>query len=455
MDTAERRIGRTESGRNGGILELLFRPKAATGETSTSILERLIKDTFWTTETEAGISVTVDNSMQLSTVYSCVNVLSQSIAQLPLHFFRQDGRNRERVTDDTLSFLIEVQPNQWMSPYEMKMLLMQHILMRGNSLWFKTRGTDGQVRELIPIRPDRVKAIQQDELYRIYYHIVRPGKNPNREVDIIPAENIVHFKGLSLDGIRGVSPIEYLRETIGLAKAAEKHGGKIFSQGAKLGGILLYPGRLSGEAKDRLEADFEAKYGGVANAHKTAVLEEGMKWEKMTMTAEDAQFLETRKYQRSEICGFFRVPAHFVNDLEAATFSNIEHLSLSFAIYSLTPHTVNIEQALRRDLIPVDRRREFYFKFSLNAILRGDAASRAAFYQSGLINGWLNDNEVRDFEDLNPYEGGDTFRVPANLFPVGEGAMDAAELQHILNANKLEQLIPLLLSHIKNQGGAQ
>jgi len=383
---------------------------------STSSLERLIRDTFGGYGTVSGVRVTPDSAMHMGAVYACVLVLSQSVAQLPLHLFRRSGDTRQRVSGQPLSRFVEEQPNEWMTAYEFKQLIMVHLLLRGNSYWLKTRGAGGQVRELIPISPDRIKGIEQDALFRVFYKVKRSGSE--KEIDTIPGEDLLHIKGLSYDSLQGLNPIEYAREMMGLYSAAEQHGAKLFSQGTRMGGVLQHPGTLSDEAATRLRESFNEMHSGVANAHKTALLEEGMKWESISMTADDAQFLESRQYQRSEIAGFFRVPAHFINDLEHATFSNVEHLDLAFVKHSLMPWLVNIEQTLRRSLLTPPEKADHYFKFIVDGILRGDSVSRAQSYQQAIMNGWLNPNEVRELEDRDPYEGGDAFRIPTNMTTV-------------------------------------
>lgn len=401
------------------MMARIVRPRAE----SNNALERLILDTYGGVSTASGVNITPDSAMRIGAVYSCVLVLSQSVAQLPLHLYRREGRDRVRVDEDPLSPLVGWQPNSWMTGYDWKQLSMVHLLLRGNSYWLKTRGTNRGLRELIPIHPDRIKGVVQDELYRIFYKVARS----KTEVDTIPQDDILHFRGMSFDGIIGLNPIEYAREMMGLATAAEQHGAKTFANGARLAGILRHPGKLSKEAADRLEESFQENYAGIENAYKTAVLEEGMEYTRMAMTADDAQFLETRQYQRSEIAGFFRVPAHFINDLTHATFSNVEHLDLAFVKHSLTPWLVTIEQSLQRDLMSAEQKLDHYFKFAVDGILRGDTMTRSVAYQRAIMGGWMNPNEVRELEDRNPYEGGDEFQIPSNMMLVTEKENDDAE----------------------------
>lgn len=393
-----------------GLIGHLLRPRAA----SVSPLDQLILDTYSSSTTASGLNVTPDMAMKVGAVYACVLVLAQSVAQLPLHLYRRTDDRREKQLDHPLSYLMSSQPNAWMTSHDFKQLAMVHLLLKGNSLWFKARGSNGTVRELIPIHPDNLKGIHQDEQYRLTYEI---GDKPEN-IEVYPAEKILHIRGFTLDGLQGVSPITYARESIGNQRAMDKHGALLFAQGARLGGILSHPGTLSKEAAERLKSSFSEAYAGEAGAHATAVLEEGMKWEKISMTAEDAQFLQSRQYQRSDIAGFFRVPAHMINDLEHATFSNIEHMSIQFVQHALMPWLVNIEQALQRDLLKEAEKLDHYFKFSVDGLLRGDSVSRSQSYQTSIMGGWMSPNEVRELEDRNPYEGGDDFRLPLNMAPV-------------------------------------
>jgi HK97 family phage portal protein len=231
--------------------------------------------------------------------------------------------------------------------------------------------------------------------------------------------DIFHVRGLSLNGWLGISPIAYARESIGLALATEKFGGQLFRNGAKMGGVLEHPGKMSDEAYKRVKESFDLATSG-ENAHKTAILEEGTKFAKISITPEDSQFLETRKMQRSEIAGIYRVPAHMVNDLEKATFSNIEQQSLEFVTGALMPWLVRIEKAVRRDLLRPNERKTYGARFGISALLRGDAISRSAYYHAGILDGWMTRNEARAIEStlgvaLNPIEGLDTPLMPLNM----------------------------------------
>ena len=234
-----------------------------------------------------------------------------------------------------------------------------------------------------------------------------------------------------MNGWLGISPIAYARESIGLALATEKFGGQLFRNGAKPGGVLEVPELLSDQAYTRLKASFDSASSG-ENAHKTAILEQGAKFSKIGLAPDDAQFLDTRKYQRAEIAGIFRVPAHLINDLEHATFSNIENMSLDFVKFSLMPWLSRIEKAMRRDLFSAEDKATQSLRFNIASLLRGDAASRAAYYAGGITNGWLVRNEARAMESelgiaLNPLDGLDTPLMPLNMTDGRDDPDEAAD----------------------------
>lgn len=395
------------------LIARIAKPQAAA-----STIENLMRSVYGGSTSATGITVNTDSAMRVGAVYTCVLVLSQSVAQLPLHEYEKSSTSKSKATNHYLYDLVHDQPNEWMTSYEMKQLVMVHLLLRGNSIWLKAK-VPGQrkIRELIPFHPNLIQGIQQDSKYRLSYKVKRPNST---EIDTIPGDRVVHFRGLSMDGFSGLSPLEYAREMIGLSIATEKHGAKLFANGARLGGILSHPTKISEGAHERLIKSFNEAYTGVENAHKTALIEEGMTWNKVTMTAEDSQFLDTRKYQRSEIAGFYRVPSHMINDLEKATFSNVEHLDLAFVKHSLMPWLVSFEQTLKKDCMTDEEKKKYYFKFSVEGLLRGDIKSRNEAHQKAVMGGWLNRNEVRETEDRNPVDGLEEFLEPMNMQNPGD-----------------------------------
>jgi HK97 family phage portal protein len=363
----------------------------------------------------SGIIINPQTAMQAAAVYSCVKVLAESVGMLPFNLYRKGEKNALAKADDhPLWPLLHDQPNDYQTSVEFFEMMVTHLNLRGNSYSYVNRTRSGRVVELLPLHPDVVRT-EMDSNFVLRYQVSMPdGSFKNFQ-----AGELWHVKGLTLNGWLGIAPIAYARETIGLALATEKFGGQLFRNGAKMGGVLEHPGKIGDVAYNRLKDTFDIAHSG-ENAHKTAVLEEGMKFNKVAMTGEDAQFLDTRKYQRSEICGIFRVPPHMIADLEKATFSNIEQQGLNFATYGLMPWLMRIEKSAKRDLWTKDDRKELHGRFNIAMLLRGDSKARAEFYASGILNGWLTRNEARVMESeigmtLNPLEGLDVPLMPLNM----------------------------------------
>lgn len=390
-------------------------------------LERYLGWAFGGGVSASGIIVNPQNAMQSAAVYACIKVLSESVGMLPYRMLKK-GSNGSRMPDEThpLWELLHEQPNEFQSSVEFFELLVAHLNLRGNAYAWINRTRSGRVVEIIPLHPDHVNVRQADNGQLLYQIGTETGAM--RSVD---RSELLHVRGLTLNGWLGISPIAYSRESIGLALATEKFGGQLFRNGAKMGGILSHPGKLSDEAYGRIKKSFDAATSG-ENAHKTALLEEGMKWEKVSMNADDAQFLETRKYQRAEIAGVFRVPAHMINDLERATFSNIEHMGLQFVTQALMPWLNRLEKAIRRDCFSKEDKSTHTGRFNPAILMRGDAASRADFYASAIQWGWMTRNEARQMESemgfaLNPLDGLDVPLIPVNLTDGRDDPDEAAD----------------------------
>jgi HK97 family phage portal protein len=378
-------------------------------------LERYIAWAFGGGASASGIVVNPQTAMQSAAVYACIQVLSQSVSMLPLNLY-QKGVNNERkiATDHPLYPILHDQPNDWQTIVEFLEMMIVSLALRGNAYAYINRTQRGRVAELLPLHPDMVR-VSMEAGFQLRYQVTMPdGTFQNLE----PGQ-LLHIRGMTLNGWVGISPIAYARESIGLALATEKFGSQLFRNGAKMGGVLEHPGQLGQEAYQRLKDTFDEAHSG-ENAHKTAILEEGMKWSKVSMTADDSQFLETRKYQRSEIASIFRVPPHLIGDLEKATFSNIEQMSLEFVTFTLMPWLTRIEKAIKRDLLTANERLEYSVKFNVSSLLRGDAKARSDYYHNGILDGWLTRNEARLFESdigniLNPLDGLDTPLMPLNM----------------------------------------
>ena len=403
------------------ITEVLSRKGANNPDWGT--LERYLGWAFGGGVSSSGIIVNPQNAMQAAVVYACIKVLAESVGMLPLCVYEK-GPNNSRTPADKhpLWELLHEQPNEYQTSTEFLEMMVTHLNLRGNAYAYVNRTRSGRVVEIIPLHPDYVQVLMGAD--NVVRYMAGTQDGTQRPLD---RSEVLHVKGLTLNGWLGISPIAYARESIGLSLATEKFGGQLFRNGAKMGGVLESPNKLSDVAYERLKNSFDAATSG-ENAHKTALLEEGTKFSKVSMNADEAQFLDTRKYQRAEIAGVFRVPAHMVNDLEKATFSNIEQLGIQFVQYSLMPWLTRIEKAMRRDLFSAQDKAQYSLKFNAAALLRGDSAARSTYYHSGILDGWMTRNEARTMELLNPIEGLDTPLMPLNLTDGTDDPDEAADL---------------------------
>jgi HK97 family phage portal protein len=390
-------------------------------------LERYLAWAFGGGTSASGIIVNPQTAMQSAAVYSSINVLAQSIGMLPLNLFTDYNGSKLMARNHPLWSILHDQPNDFQTSVEFFEMLVTSLCLRGNAYAYVNRTKSGVVAELIPLHPDMVR-VEMSAGFKLSYQITMPDGSFQT---FYPGE-ILHVRGLTFNGWLGISPIAYARESIGLALATEKFGSQLFRNGAKMGGILEHPGKVGDIAYNRLKESFDAASSG-ENAHKTAILEEGMKWTPVSMSPDDSQFLETRKYQRSEIAAFFRVPPHMIGDMEHATFSNIEQQSLEFVSYTLMPWLVRIEKAIKRDLFTPADRKNLHVKFNVAGLLRGDAAARASYYHNGILDGWMTRNEARVMESdigivLNPLDGLDVPLMPLNMTDGADDPDEAADL---------------------------
>lgn len=362
----------------------------------------------------AGVSVTPERAMALSTVFSCVRVLAESVGQLPVHLYEQRGREKLKAPEHPLYDLLHFAPNKFQTAQEWREWVVSCLALRGNAYSQIIRtGPAGRQRvaELLPLHPESVTPKYDAGTGSVSYRVALAGGGS----ETLPAAEVLHIPLFTLDGFTGVNPVQYAREAVGLAVGAEEFGAKLFANGAQPGGVIEHPGKLSQTAYDRLKASWDERHQGSGNAHRVAILEEGTKWQSVGFPAADAQFLESRKYQRSEIAGMYRVPPHMIGDLDKATFSNIEQQSLDFVGGGLLPYLTRIEQRVAFQLLSPEERRRYFAKFNVAGLLRGDMAARGAFYTQLTNLGALSPNEIRDYEDLNPREGGDIFLTPLNM----------------------------------------
>lgn len=364
----------------------------------------------------SGIYVTEKTAMQASAVFASVRILSESVAGLPCIFYERSEGGKERSVDHPLFNILRYEPNPEMSAFRFFEALMGHLLLWGNSYAEIQYNGKGEIVALWPLRPDRVQPERNKTTKNIEY-IVRLK---NGEPITLPAASVLHIPFYSFDGIVGVSPIGYARLSVGLSIATERYGASFFGNGARPGGVLQHPETLSEEAYIRLKKNWNSEHQGLSNAQRLAILEEGLTYQQIGVPPEDAQFLETRRFQVEEIARIYRIPPHMLADLEKATFSNIEQQSLEFVIHTVRPWLVRWEQEIHRALLLPRERKDFFAEFLVDGLLRGDIASRYQAYATARQNGWLSANDIRRLENMNAVDGGDIYLVPLNMIPAND-----------------------------------
>ena len=360
--------------------------------------------------------------MQMTAVYSCVRILAEAIAGLPLHLYRYtDSGGKEKATDHPLYLLLHDEPNPEMSSFVFRETLMTHLLLWGNAYAQIIRNGKGEVMALYPLMPNKM-SVERDENGQLYYTYTRSAEEAKTaetgRVILLPRD-VLHIPGLGFDGLVGYSPIAMAKNAIGLAIATEEYGAKFFANGAAPSGVLEHPGTI--KDPQRVREAWQSQFGGSSNSGKIAVLEEGMKYTPISISPEQAQFLETRKFQINEIARIFRVPPHMVGDLEKSSFSNIEQQSLEFVKYTLDPWVVRWEQSIARSLLSENEKKQYFVKFNLEGLLRGDYASRMNGYATARQNGWMSANDIRELENLDRIpaeEGGDLYLINGNMLPL-------------------------------------
>ena len=378
----------------------------------------------------AGKRVNERSAMQMTAVYSCVRILAEAVAGLPLHLYRykEDG-GKEKALDHPLYLLLHDEPNPEMSSFVFRETLMTHLLLWGNAYAQIIRNGLGEVMALYPLMPDRM-AVDRDDKGQLYYEYTTSADDaPISKGSIVRLKpsDVLHIPGLGFDGLVGYSPIAMAKNAIGLAIATEEYGSKFFANGAQPSGVLEHPGTI--KDPQRVRDSWMSQFGGSANSNKIAVLEEGLKYTPISISPEQAQFLETRKFQINEIARIFRVPPHMVGDLEKSSFSNIEQQSLEFVKYTLEPWLVRLEQSIQRTLFSADEKKRYFVRFNVEGLLRGDYASRMNGYAVGRQNGWMSANDIRELENLDRIpaeEGGDLYLINGNMTKLKDAGIFAA-----------------------------
>jgi HK97 family phage portal protein len=364
----------------------------------------------------SGVKVDAETALRSTVVLACIRVLSTSVAGLPLHLYRRlAGGGKEVAREHPLYRLLHSQPNSWQTSFEWREQLMLHLLSHSEAYSEKVY-TSGQLSELVPLHPSRMKP-ERIENGRLRYKY----REDSGGTTTYAQDAILVVRGMSDDGVNGMSMIELSRDAIGLARACEIHGATFFGNGARPGVILTTDQVLSPEAAESTRNQWERVHGGgPQRAHRAAVLQGGLKVNELGGNNQESQFLEARRFQVEEICRIYGVPPHLVGDLSRSSFSNIEQQSLDFLTNGLSPWLRRIESAVTRDLLDGDD--EYFAEFDTRGVLRADAAGRASFYQSLWNMGVVSVNELRSWENMNPVDGGDVRFVQLNMTTLDKAA---------------------------------
>lgn len=377
--------------------------------------------------TDSGMYVSEQTAMAYSAVYCAIRVLSESIASLSLKVYSLDNDNSRKVASGHPVYrLLHDAPNPEMTPAVFKETIQSHVVGWGNGYAKIVRDNSNRPVELWPLLPDRTYPQRRngDLIY-----VTQVGEEKE---EILDKSNVLHIPGLGYNGLRGFSPISLARQSIGLGLSLEQFDARFFQNGAWLGGVLEHPGQLGQDAARTLRESWSKKHSGTVNAWKPAILEEGMKWNQVKLPADDAMFLQLRKFQVTEIARWYRVPPHMLGDLERATFSNIEQQGTEFARYTLGIWLTKWEEEISRKLL----QGRYEVNFDVSDFLRGDTTARYDSYQKGRLGGWLSINDVRRHEGLNPVPNGDDYLQPTNYTPVGKPQPEAAKSTPIEADNK-------------------
>ena len=366
-------------------------------------------------ETNSGQRVTTSSALQQLVVFNCVRVLAESMGMLPCQLLKRSGRNRDPATSHRLFPLLSMAPNSYMTAQEFWELLIACLCLRGNFYAYKVMAL-GNVIELLPINSDLVTPKLKDDWTVEYTVDFKSGTK------VLTQDEIWHVRLFTLDGLNGLNPIAYARQALGLGQAMDAHAAKLFTNGAVASGVLSTDTALTDAAFERLKTQFNGEHMGTANAYKPMILEMGLNWKPISLSAQDTQFIESKKLTSAQICGLFRVPPHLVASMEQMTLNNIEHMGMSFVNYSLVPLMTRIEHRVSVGLLNDKDRLTYYAKFNAGALMRGDLKGRYESYGKGIQWGILSPNDCRDLEDLNPREGGDIYLTPMNMTTNPESA---------------------------------
>jgi HK97 family phage portal protein len=358
-------------------------------------------DPYWNTfQALQTTPVNSHTAQGVSAVYACVSAVAETIASLPLILFKREGDDRTRATEHPLYSVLHDQANEHQTALEFREWMQASVLLRGNAYARIVRGWDGQVRELQPLAPDRVTVL------RVGTGIAYNYTDTKGVVSRLLASDMLHLRHRAGDdAVLGMSPIAVARGVIELAISERDHGNATFRNGARLSGILKFPGRLKPDQRSSLASSWDSQYSSTGNHGKTAILEEGVDYQTVSMTLEDAEWIAARQFSVEEVCRLFRVPPTIVGDLRHGNYSNSVELARQFVTMSLRRHLVAWEQSIAKQLLTDAGRRVYYAEHQVEGLLRGDASNRAEFYKSGIDAGWLLPSEARRLENLPTIQG--------------------------------------------------
>lgn len=379
---------------------------------------------FGGAESAAGLRITRQAALELSVVLQCVRVLCNGVAQVPFRLYKRNGRNNEAATSHPLYELIGHEPNEWQTSFDFRSMVMMHLTLTGNAYIWINR-VRGEIVELLPYPPGNVSIDKTDDGFPANYIITT---TKGRQITV-PADDIWHISHLPWDYSGGLEAIKVARQVLGLAKATETYGSKLFKNGGRPSGILSTPAVLSAEQRKGLREDWENLNAGLQNSNKTAIIWGDLKYIPLSANNDESQFLETRKFQIEEICRAFGVsPIKVFYSDKNSTYASVEQMNISHVADTLMPIYTNFEQSGRKKLLTKEEKRNgYYFKLEAKGLLRGTIKDRGDFYTKMFNVGSMSPNDIRELEDLNPYEGGDNYFVPLNMAAPGNTASQEDE----------------------------
>lgn len=392
-----------------GFLQRVFAPSLMAGPNESAL------SSFWYEPvamlSQAGVRVSPTIAMTLPAVWSAVNRISGDIGTLPCHIFRKlDNDGRERATAHALHQLLRWRPNPWQTAADYWPMMVGHVLLRGNAYSEIVPGRNGVVGALMPLHPDKMRVAVSNGQLRYYY------RETTGEERAIRTDWVFHIRGLSNDGVTGMSVVRYGLQSFGGGLALQSFAARFWKQGATAGLAAIHPGRQTPEQRKTMRDSIAQYLSGLENAHGILPLEEGIKLEQLGIKPEDAQMLASRDHAVEDVARWFNLPLHKLGvNKQAQTYASREQANLEYVIDTLRPWSVRIEQSIQRDLVVKDDQATHYVEFLIDALMRGDAVARAAYYSSGIKDGWLTRNEARLKENLNPLPGLDMPLAPLNM----------------------------------------